>query len=90
MPFITGGAGAVGYGEEFGLETIGGMAFLGVGLELQLSRTQVMAFIASYRPILLLTWQDTARLNRPTGVLSMVGLEISLEQRVPIYEPSSR
>jgi hypothetical protein len=66
------------------------MAFLGVGLELQLSRTSVMAFIVSYRPILLLTWRDTARLERPTGILSMVGLELALEQRVPIYEPPSR
>jgi hypothetical protein len=66
------------------------MAFLGAGVELQLSRTAVMAFILSYKPILLLTWQDTARLERPTGVLSMVSLELSLEQRVPVYEPPSR
>jgi hypothetical protein len=90
VPFITAGTGAVGYGGQFALETIGGMAFLGAGVELQLSRTAVMAFIVSYRPILLLTWEDTARLERPTGVLSMVGLELSLEQRVPMYEPPSR
>jgi hypothetical protein len=89
-PFITAGTGAVGYGGQFALETIGGMGFLGVGMELQLSRTSVMAFILSYRPILLLTWRDTARLERPTGVLSMIGLELALEQRVPIYEPPSR
>ena len=87
MPFLTAGTGAVAYGGQFSAETLGGMAFLGVGLELQLSRTAVMAFILSYRPILLLTWQDTARLERPTGILSMVGLELALEQRVPIYEP---
>jgi hypothetical protein len=90
MPFLTGGTGAVGYGGQWSLETIGGMAFIGVGMELQLSRTAVMAFIVSYRPILLLTWQDTARLERPTGILSMVGLELALEQRVPIYEPPSQ
>jgi hypothetical protein len=87
VPFITAGSGAVGYGGQFALETIGGMGFVGVGLELQLSRTSVMAFILSYRPILLLTWRDTARLERPTGILSMIGLEVSLEQRVPVYEP---
>src|SRR4029077_1231987 len=57
MPFLTGGTGAVGYGGQWSLETIGGMAFIGVGMELQLSRTAVMAFIVSYRPIVLLTWQ---------------------------------
>jgi hypothetical protein len=90
MPFLTAGTGAVAYGGQFSAETLGGMAFLGVGVELQLSRTAVMAFILSYRPILLLTWQDTARLERPTGILSMVGLELALEERVPIYEPPSR
>ncbi len=90
VPFVTGGTGVVGYGGQFALETIGGMAFLGIGLELQLSRESVMAFIVSYRPIVLLTWEDTARLERPTGVLSMVGLELALEQRVPVYEPPSR
>jgi hypothetical protein len=87
VPFITAGSGAVGYGGQWALETIGGMAFLGVGLELQLSRTSVLAFILSYRPMLLLTWRDSARLERPTGILSMVGLEVALEQRVPVYEP---
>jgi len=90
VPFLTAGTGAVGYGGQWSLETIGGMAFIGVGMELQLSRTAAMAFIVSYRPILLLTWQDTARLERPTGILSMVGLELALEQRVPIYEPPSQ
>jgi len=88
-PFFTAGAGAVGYGGQWSIETLGGMAFVGVGLELQLSRTAVMTFIMSYRPILLLTWQDTAQLERPTGVMSMVGLEVGLEQKVPIYDPPS-
>ena len=34
--------------------------------------------------------QDAARSERPTGLLSMVGLELALEQRVPIYEPPIR
>jgi hypothetical protein len=89
QPFITAGTGAVAYGGQWAAETLGGMAFLGIGVELELSRTAVMAFVVSYRPILLLTWQDTVRTERPTGILSMVGLELALEQRVPVYEPPS-
>ncbi len=87
VPFVTAGGGAVGYGGLWSVETLGAMTFGGMGIELQLSRTAVMALIVSYRPILLLTWQDTARLERPTGILSMVGVELALEQRVPTYEP---
>ena len=86
VPFVTAGAGFVTYGSEFAVETLGGMAFLGAGLEIQLSRTSLFTIITSYRPILLTTWEDTTRAERPTGLLSMVGLEVALEQRIPTYQ----
>ncbi|HKQ70895.1 MAG TPA: hypothetical protein VJT73_16225 [Polyangiaceae bacterium] len=86
-PFFTGGLGFVGYGSEWSLETAGAMAFAGVGLELEFSRTSVMAVMLTYRPILLTNWQDTSRLERPTGILSMIGIELALEQRSPVYQP---
>jgi hypothetical protein len=90
IPFIAGGGGAVGYGSEWTLQTVGATVFLGMGLEVELSRTSVMVFVLSYRPILLTTWRDSALQERPTGVLSMVGLEIGLEQRNPVYSPPDR
>jgi hypothetical protein len=90
VPFVTGGLGAVGYGGQWSIDTGGALAFLGVGVELDLSQTAAMAFIISYRPILLLNWQDTAQLERPTGVISMIALELALEEKVPIYEPRGR
>jgi len=89
VPFVSLAAGGVGYGSQWSLQTLGGMASLGAGLEFELSRTSVMAIIVSYRPMVLTTWRDTAQLERPTGILSMVGLEIGLEQRVPVYEPAN-
>jgi len=90
VPFLAGGTGAVGYGSAWSIQTYGGVAFLGFGLELELSRTSVMAFMVSYRPIVLLKWRDSVEADRPTGILSMVGLELALEQRVPVYEPPNR
>jgi len=90
IPFLAAGGGVVGYGSEWSLQTVGATAFLGLGVELELSRTSVMAFIVSYRPILLTTWKDSALQERPTGVLSMVSLEVALEQRNPVYRPPDR
>jgi len=90
VPFVAAGTGVVGYGSAWSIQTYGGTAFVTLGLELELSRTSVMAFMVSYRPIVLLKWRDTAQLDRPTGILSMVGLELALEQRVPVYEPPNR
>jgi hypothetical protein len=89
VPFVSLAAGGVGYGSQWSLQTLGGMASLGVGLELELSRTSAMTFIASYRPMLLTNWRGSTLLDRPTGVLSMIGLEIGLEQRVPVYQPAN-
>jgi len=90
IPFIGAGAGVVGYGSEWSLQTVGATAFLGIGMEIELSRTSVMTFFLCYRPIVLTTWKDSARLERPTGLLSMVGLEIALEQREAVYRPTDR
>jgi hypothetical protein len=86
-PFLTAGAGAVGYGSQWGLETVGGMAFVGFGLEVEFTRSSLMSLILSYRPILLANWRGSTLLDRPTGVLSLVGLEVGFEQRVPTWEP---
>jgi hypothetical protein len=86
-PFLTTGLGAVGYGSQWGLDTVGGMALIGFGLEIEFTGSSLMSLILSYRPILLTNWRDSALLDRPTGVLSLVGLEVGFEQRVPTYEP---
>jgi len=86
-PFLTAGLGAVGYGSKWGLDTVGGMALIGFGLEIEFTGSSLMSLILSYRPVLLTNWRDSALLDRPTGVLSLVGLEVGFEQRVSTYEP---
>jgi hypothetical protein len=87
-PFVTGGAGVVGYGSQWALDTVGSMAFLGFGLEVEFSRSTLMSIMLSYRPMLLANWRDSATFEHPTGVISLIGLEIGFEQLVPIYEPA--
>ena len=65
---------------------MGGMALIGFGLEVEFTRSSLMSLILSYRPILLMNWRDSGLLDRPSGVLSLVGLEVGFEQRVPTYE----
>jgi len=85
-PFLTVGAGAVGYGSKWALDTVGGMVLVGFGLEVEFTRSSLMSLILSYRPIVLTNWRGSTLLDRPTGVLSLVGLEVGFEQRVPTYE----
>jgi hypothetical protein len=81
--FIVAGAGGAGYGAEWSVQTFGGMLLFGGGIEWHLSRTAVLATSVTYRPILLKAWVDPTGQSRPSGVVSFVGLEVSVEQLRP-------
>jgi hypothetical protein len=87
-PFATGGAGIVFYGGQWAIDTWGSQAFLGVGTEIQFSRTALVAVSTTYRALLLQPFQVLRDSTYPTGVLSLVGLELSFEQRTPTYSPA--
>ena len=87
VPYLTAGFGAVAYGSEWSFQAMGGMGFVGLGLEFDFSRTSALALAVTYRPILLGSWRDSSGIDRPTGILTMVGVEVSLEQRHYVYEP---
>ena len=48
QPFATAGAGAVAYGNEWSVDTYGPTAFLGIGVESQLSRRTVVGLSLAY------------------------------------------
>jgi hypothetical protein len=79
-PFLVLGGGAEGYGNEWSVQTFGGMLLGGVGVEWHLSETTALTSSLTYRPMLLKAWNDPTGQNRPSGVLSFVGLEVSVEQ----------
>jgi len=84
-PFVLWGFGAVHYGNELTFvgrgTTAGALAFLGAGVELELSRLTVVGLSVAYRPTLLAPWEDTAAIQRPTGIAQFVGIELQLELR---------
>lgn len=80
-PYATWGLGAVAYGSEWGVETVGALAFGGLGLEIEVSRAAVVGLGIVYRPTVLAGWTDTAGHVRETALAQFVGLEVVLEVR---------
>jgi hypothetical protein len=84
-PFLLLGVGAAHYGNELTFvgrgTTAGALTFVGAGIELELSRLTVVGFSIAYRPTLLAPWEDTATIQRPTGIAQFLGLELQLELR---------
>jgi hypothetical protein len=88
-PYIALGAGGVLYGNEWEAETGGITAFLGAGIEFQISRTSVVGAALGYRPIVFRHWEDSAGQLRADalfgfGVGHVVGIELVFEVRDPL------
>jgi hypothetical protein len=84
QPYVSWGLGAVAYGSEWGVETGGGLAFLGGGVEIEVSRVAAIGFGIVYRPVLLAGWTDTAGQSRDAGIAQFVALEFLLELRTEL------
>ncbi len=86
QPYGAFGGGVVGYGNEWAVDTFGGMIFLAVGLEAQLSRRTVVGVALAYRAMYFTPFSDPvdASDRRLGGVAQFIGIDISLEGRDPI------
>lgn len=88
-PYAAGGGGVALYGNEWSSETGGITTFLGLGFELQLSRTAVVGVAGAYRPFLFRGWTDSANQRRADrylgfGLAHVVALELVFEIRDPL------
>jgi hypothetical protein len=83
-PYVTFGLGGVAYGNEWGVETGGGLLFIGAGVEIEVSRLALIGMSFVYRPVLIAPWTDTADQKRELGVAQFVALEFNLEIRTEI------
>jgi hypothetical protein len=88
-PYASGGGGVALYGSEWGSDTGGITTFLGLGLELQLSRTAVVGAGAAYRTFLFRGWTDSANQRRADrylgfGLAHVMALELVFEIRDPL------
>jgi hypothetical protein len=84
QPYATAGAGLVGYGNEWGVDTWGPVAHIGIGLESQLSRRTVVGIAISYRVMGLRSFVDSAGAERGAGVTQLIGIDLSMEERDPL------
>jgi hypothetical protein len=88
-PYLSLGAGAIAYGNEWGIETGGMELMVGIGLLTQLSRTSLFGASVSYRPLMLRGWTDSAGVRRADrfagfGMAHLVTLELTFEVRSPL------
>jgi len=83
-PYASWGIGALAYGNEWGVETGGGLLFGGLGVEVEISRTALIGFGGVYRAMLVAGWTDTAGTVRETGIAQFWGAEFQFELRSEI------
>jgi hypothetical protein len=86
---VTGGAGIVLYGSEWGVDSGGAVALLGLGLEFQVTPALVVGGSIAYRPMLFRGWTDSAGQRRADefagfGIAHLASLEIGVELRNPL------
>ena len=84
-PYGVGGLGVAGYGNEWGVDTWGPAGFLGLGIETQITRRTVVGVALAYRLVYFQDFTDTTGAPRAAGVAQLIGLDLVLEQRDPIY-----
>ena len=70
-----------GYGNEWGIDTWGPLAYLGGGIEAQLSRATVVGIAVTYRTLALRSFVDTSNLPREAGITQILGIEVTVEGR---------
>jgi hypothetical protein len=88
-PYLGASLGGAIYGNEWGLDTWGGVSGLGAGLAFQVTPTIVLNIAANYRQLFLRRWTDGAREVRATGPLDfglahIVAVEFGFEIREPL------
>ncbi len=82
-PFIGGGAGIVGYGDEWALSTYGIEGTATVGVEAQVSRSTVVGVALNYRAMYFRPFVDSSGAMREGSLAQLWGLDLQLEVRDP-------
>ncbi|MEO7111910.1 MAG: hypothetical protein ABI183_15815 [Polyangiaceae bacterium] len=86
QPVAIGAIGVAGYGNEWGVDTFGPLATLGVGIEAQISRTTVVGVYLAYRAMYFKEFTDPTHSDRSAGIAQLVALEFDLGARDPFGE----
>lgn len=86
QPVIAFSGGVAGYGNEWGVDTFGPTASLGVGIEAQITRTTVIGLYLDYRAIYLKSFVDPSHAERDAGLAHLLSIEFDLGARDPLGE----
>jgi hypothetical protein len=89
-PYLSSGIGVAGYGNEWAVDTWGPTAFLGLGIETQITRRTVVGVGLAYRGIYFQRFRDTTGNDRAPGIAQLFGLDFVLEQRDPIISDTTQ
>jgi hypothetical protein len=84
-PYLAGGLGVAGYGNEWSVDTWGPAGFGGIGVETQITRRTVVGVALNYRLLYFQEFKDTTGALRDAGIAQLIGLDLVLEQRDPIF-----
>jgi len=80
-PFLSGGVGVAGYGNEWGLDTWAPTLSAGPGVMLELDKDAFVSVGLDYRAMRFAEFSDqTGRVRAPT-LVHMIGLRLSIEAR---------
>jgi hypothetical protein len=85
-PVVIAAVGVAGYGNEWGVDTFGPLATLGIGAEAQISRTTVVGVYLAYRAMYFKAFNDPTHNDRSAGVAQLLALEFDLGARDPFGE----
>jgi hypothetical protein len=80
-PYASWGLGGFGYGNEWGVETGGAVACAGGGVEFEVTRFALVGVAASYSPMLIAGWTDTADQRRELSLAHFMRFELVFELR---------
>jgi hypothetical protein len=91
-PYLSAGLGGFGYGNEWGVETGGAVAFIGGGIEYEVTRFALVGIGLAYTPMVIAGWTDTANQDRETSLAQFLRLELVFELRSEVSreDPETR
>ncbi len=80
-PYFVGGVGAVAYGNEWGTDTKGGVAFLGGGASAEIAPQTLVGLQVTYRAMYFSRFEDSTGVRRGGGFSHVISVELTLEAR---------
>jgi hypothetical protein len=84
-PYFAGGVGAVGYGNEWGTDTRGGVGFLGGGVSGEIAPRTLVGLQLTYRTLYFSRFEDATGVRRGGGFSQVVSVELTLEARDRVH-----